>query len=383
MKNFSRFITEAQESLASQRAKKMGLKGDGHGGWYNASGEFVAKTEGGDLKFYNKGQRPGKDVPPEQQKKPQEPQLQQQEPAPEEGGGRKVTLVFGKFNPPTKKHQQLFTAAKGIAAGSDLKIYPSRSQDSKMNPLKPDTKIEFMKKMFPKFSENIINDQEAISVFDVLQKMENEGYTEVTIVVGPDRLGEFRGLAQKHNGSLYNFNDITVVASGDKDSDSELSSKMREFAAQDNLNGFKTGLPSGFKDAEKLFKKVKSGMGVKTKNEEIEMWRIAPKLNYKNLREQYVDGKIFKNGEIVENLNTGLRGKIIRRGTNYLICATEENIMFKSWITDVVEKKTFTDVCGVPASQREVGTPALTKYTMKMADVKSIRNFINKYKAKK
>ena len=105
--------------------------------------------------------------------------------------------------------------------------------------------------------------------------------------------------------------------------------------------------------------------------------------NYKNLREHYVDGKIFKNGTIVENLNTGLRGRIIRRGTNYLICATEQNVMFKSWITDVVEKKGFTDVSGVPADQREVGTPSLTKYAMKMADVKSIRNFINKYKAKK
>ena len=144
MKNFSHFITEAQESQASQRAKKMGLKGDGHGGWYNASGEFVAKTEGGDLKFYNKGQRPGRDVPPDQKKKTQEPQVQKQEPAPEDGeGGKKVTLVFGKFNPPTKKHQQLFTAAKGIAGGSDLKIYPSRGQDSDMNPLKPETKIEF------------------------------------------------------------------------------------------------------------------------------------------------------------------------------------------------------------------------------------------------
>ena len=57
--------------------------------------------------------------------------------------------------------------------------------------------------------------------------------------------------------------------------------------------------------------------------------------------------------------------------------------MFKSWITDVVEKKAFTDVSGVPADQREVGTPALTQYTMRMTDVKSIRNFINKYKDKK
>ena len=45
MKNFLKFFTEAKASVASERAKKMGLKGDGHGGWYNASGEFVAKTE--------------------------------------------------------------------------------------------------------------------------------------------------------------------------------------------------------------------------------------------------------------------------------------------------------------------------------------------------
>lgn len=382
MKKFSRFITEAQDSLASQRAKKMGLKGDGHGGWYNASGEFVAKTEGGDLKFYNQGQRPGRDVPPDQQKKPKQPEKPQQQPAPEDGeGGNKVTLVFGKFNPPTKKHQQLFTAAKGIAAGSDLRIYPSRGQDSEMNPLKPDTKIEFMKKMFPSFKDNIMNDNESITIFDVLQRMENDGYREVTIVVGADRLGEFRGLAQKHNGSLYNFDDITVVAGGERDNDSETSSKMREYAAQDDFDGFKSGLPTKFKDAEKLFKKVKSGIGVDTKSE---MWKVSPILNYQNLREHYVSGKIFKKGSIIESTNTGLRGKIIRRGTNYLICATEDkNVMFKSWITDVVEKKAFTDVSGVPADQREVGTPALTQYTMRMTDVKSIRNFINKYKDKK
>jgi hypothetical protein len=120
-----------------------------------------------------------------------------------------------------------------------------------------------------------------------------------------------------------------------------------------------------------------------TKKEEINLWRIAPKLDYSNLREEYVEGNIFKKGTIVENLNTGLRGKIIRRGTNYLICTTEDNIMFKSWITDVVEKKGFTDVCGVPADQREVGTDAYRKYTMKLSDMNTIRNFINKYKAKK
>ena len=40
---------------------------------------------------------------------------------------------------------------------------------------------------------------------------------------------------------------------------------------------------------------------------------------------------------LVESLSTGLVGKIIRRGTNYLISVSESNVMFKSWIHDVME----------------------------------------------
>ena len=63
MKGFGDFFSEARTSQASEKAKKLGLKGDGHGGWYDRSGEFIAKTEKGDLKFFTKGQKPGKDVP--------------------------------------------------------------------------------------------------------------------------------------------------------------------------------------------------------------------------------------------------------------------------------------------------------------------------------
>ena len=63
----------------------------------------------------------------------------------------------------------------------------------------------------------------------------------------------------------------------------------------------------------------------------------CPKFDWKSLRENYITGKIFKINEMVENLNTGLVGRIVRRGTNYLICVTEEDIMFKSWIRDLRE----------------------------------------------
>ena len=52
MKSFLNFLTEAG-STAIQQATRMGLQGDGHGGWYSKEGEFVAKTEKGKLVFYN------------------------------------------------------------------------------------------------------------------------------------------------------------------------------------------------------------------------------------------------------------------------------------------------------------------------------------------
>jgi hypothetical protein len=99
----------------------------------------------------------------------------------------------------------------------------------------------------------------------------------------------------------------------------------------------------------------------------------------RELRERYIAGEIFNEHTFVQNIKTGMIGKIVRRGTNHLICVTEDEQMFKSWIRDVKE---WTEVSGVPATQREVGTDAFREYVMRMTNTKKIRNFINKYKAK-
>jgi len=75
-----------------------------------------------------------------------------------------------------------------------------------------------------------------------------------------------------------------------------------------------------------------------------------------------------------------LVGKIIRRGTNYLICVTEDKIMFKSWIQDVTEA---TLNHGVPADKREIGTDSYLKYVEKMTpSIAWGKQFINKYRKK-
>ena len=407
MKSFFQFLTEAQ-SQASMQAKKLNLKSDGHGGWLDNRGKFVATTEDGKLKFVDKKKAKAEDEttakgkakpqPEAKTKKddPKAPAAQRAKPGEGDAQGSKeptetLTVTFGRFNPPTVGHGKLLSAAKKAAQGEDLKVYPSRSQDPKKNPLDPDMKISFMKKMFPDYAESIINDDEMKSIFNVLVLANEQGYNNVNIVVGSDRQAEFENLATKYNGELYDFENIRVISAGVRDADAEgvegmSASKMRKSVVDSDFDSFRRGTPKELDDGDTqaLFDAVRQGMGIKKKKEVVEMWEIAPKCDPRGLREQYVNENIFRIGDIVENLNTGLVGEIIRRGTNHLICVTKENYMFKSWIRDVMEAVVnYPGPSGVPGPQREVGTDSHREYTMRMTGTLGIKNLINKYKKKK
>ena len=410
MKSFFQFLNEAQ-SQASMQANKLNLKSDGHGGWLDSRGKFVATTEDGKLKFVDKKKAKGPEETkgqPRAQAKPEEKEKKAKAPEDtkkkssgedEEGGGASgettetLTIAFGRFNPPTVGHGKLLSAAKKAAAGEDLKIYPSRSQDAKKNPLDPDMKISFMKKMFPDFSEVIINDDEMKSIFNVLVTADEAGYKNVNIIVGSDRQAEFENLATKYNGELYNFDNIRVISAGVRDADAEgvegmSASKMRKAVMDDDYDSFRRGTPKELDDGDTtaLFDAVRAGMKVKKKKKEVtELWQIAPKCDPKGLREQYVGGFIYRMGDLVEHLNTGLIGKIIRRGTNHLICVTEEDYMFKSWIRDVMEytEKKMERRMRVPQKPNTlIGTGGYLKNAMAATGTTGIKNFINKYKKK-
>ena len=407
MKNFFQFLNEATESQASMQAKKLNLKSDGHGGWLDTRGKFVAKTEDGKLKFLSKREAKQEEQGQKQTARPQptaaakpkakeedktETKAKGSEESGEESGeiSDTLTLAFGRFNPPTVGHGKLLSAAKKAAAGGDLKIYPSRTQDAKKNPLDPDMKVSYMKKMFPEYEENIVNDDEMKSIFNVLVTASEQGYSNVNIIVGSDRQSEFENLAQKYNGELYDFDLIRVISAGVRDADAEgvegmSASKMRKAVLDDDFESFRKGTPKDLDDGDTqaLFDAVRQGMGAKKKKAVAEMWEVAPEIDPRGLRDNYVAGNIFNLGDIVESLNTGLVGKIIRKGTNHLICLTQEDYMFKSWIRDVMEAVVnYPGPSGVPSSQREVGTDANRKYAMRMTGTFDIHNFINKYKKK-
>ena len=395
MKTFFQFISESQ---AVQQATRMGLKSDGHGGWYDNKGEFIAKTERGQLKFFNKRQKIQQQDPPQSDREKklsgtapaapaQEPTVKLEPPKVEKTKGV-LTVAFGRFNPPTTGHQKLLDTVASSSDEDDYIIVPSRSNDPKKNPLDAKTKVSVMKKMFPKHSSKIVDDENNRTIFDVLKKAHTDGYAGVRIVGGSDRVSEFEKLTNNYNKKLYDFDSIEITSAGDRDPDSDSvegmsASKQRKAAAEGDFESFMKGVPTSMKEkeAKNLYNMIRKGMNVK---EGWNLWEIAPKFDWKNLRENYITKKIFNVGQVVENLNSGLIGRIIRRGTNYLICVTEDNLMFKSWIKDVSEGVVNgTQKQGVPADQRLVGTDSLRKYTETMVPGSSYgKQFINKYRKK-
>ena len=404
MKSFFQFI---RESTAVQQATRLGLKSDGHGGWYDNQGEFIAKTERGQLKFFNKRQRIGKQDPPQSEKEKslsasssapaeQEPAAEKPPMVPPEVEKTKgtLTVAFGRFNPPTTGHEKLLDTVASNSDDGDYIIVPSRSQDKKKNPLDADTKVSIMRQMYPKHSERIVNDAQNRTIFDVLKKAHMDGYANVRIIGGGDRVAEFEKLSSNYNGKLYQFDNVEVRSAGDRDPDAEgtegmSASKQRKAAAENDFESFRKGVPSSMDDkaAKMLFNTLRKAMNIK---EGWNLWEIAPKFDWKNLRENYVTEKIFQLGTLVENLNTGFVGKIIRRGTNHLICVTEDNLMFKSWIKDVTEAKKYTEV-HMSSTEREpgkpntlVGTDGFRKHVEKMTPGATTygQQFINKYRKK-
>lgn len=63
----------------------------------------------------------------------------------------------------------------------------------------------------------------------------------------------------------------------------------------------------------------------------------VPEIVTDNIREHYIAGELFREGSLVEQVSTGKVGTVMRRGTNYLICLTDDGNLFKPWITDSKE----------------------------------------------
>ena len=273
-----------------------------------------------------------------------------------EKAGDTAIFTFGRFNPPTTGHEKLIDAlAREQSKNSSSKMYvfPSQSQNPKKDPLPFAIKVAYMRKMFPKYAKNIMANKKIRMVFDIAVELHNKGHRSIVMVVGSDRVTEFEGLLNKYNGvngrhGYYGFDNIEVVSAGERDPDAEgvsgmSASKMRAAASTGDFDSFKTGVPSGFKDALKLYNDVRKNMGIR---EEKDMGEMT---DFETLRDLYLTGKLWNIGDVVES--KGVRGKVINKGTNYLSYVSEDGKVHKTWLYDINErdyKKEYANYQGTP-----------------------------------
>ena len=256
-----------------------------------------------------------------------------------------VVFSFGRLNPPTIGHQKLLQKIIQTAkrmSGQPM-MFVSYSQDAKKNPLTAKQKISYIKKMFPKEARELKLKEESSlrNAMDIATEL-NGKYDNLVMVVGSDRVNDFKTLLNKYNDveskhGYYKYQNIQIVSAGERDPDAEgvagmSASKMRAAAASGDYESFSLGLPSGF-DGEKLFKDIRLGMNVR---EQLKPFKPIVEMNNMELiREQYFQNLIYNIGDWVKDTKTGVTGEVVKRGTNYITLVQEDFTLHKVWLEDV------------------------------------------------
>ena len=303
-----------------------------------------------------------------------------------------VFFTFGRMNPPTIGHGKLLDVLSQKSGSNPYRVFLSQSQDQNKNPLKYQEKIKFARKLFPKHARSIMMNKKVNNPMAAASALYDEGFINLVMVVGSDRLNEFDILLKKYNGKksthgFYNFKSIKVISAGERDPDSEgvegmSASKMRGFAKDNDFVSFSQGLPKAVSnpDAKKMFNTIRKAMGLKEAKQFKNHVQLEP---VSELREAYIRDNIFEKGDQVVMTRHGIVGNIQHLGTNYVIVESKGET-WRCWLDDISKvdpnQQVKWDVQDIPnddndgvvreslqeANQPEWGTDASTKHAKKM-----------------
>lgn len=190
-------------------------------------------------------------------------------------GEKHHVMTFGRMNPPTTGHLKLIHKVKDVAEKHHAthSVITSHSQDSKKNPLSSEQKVKHLKRYAPD-THIESSSKEKPSIFHHAAEAHKKGVTHLHVVVGSDRVKEFKDSLHKYNGvkgahGHYHFKKITVHSAGHRDPDAEgtegmSGSKMRHHAAAGGYKEFKKGVPEHVPEhhAKELYHDTRKGMGL-------------------------------------------------------------------------------------------------------------------------
>ena len=184
---------------------------------------------------------------------------------------KKLAMLFGRMNPPTKGHEENVEGLKKMAAkhGADHLVIASHSQDAKKNPLSPDVKLKHLKRSFPN-SNIITSSKDKPTILHHAADAHKKGYSHLIIAGGGDRVEEYKKLLHHYNGKegrhgFYNFKKIEVQSTGERKQGIS-GTDMRNHAQNNDFASFHKNLSSHMQKnpahAKELYKDVRKGMGL-------------------------------------------------------------------------------------------------------------------------
>jgi hypothetical protein len=254
-------------------------------------------------------------------------------------------FAFGRMNPPTIGHGKLMDKLFSTAGRNPYFLYLSQSNDKKDNPLEYTSKVKYIRKMFPKHARQVLVNKKVKTPFDALTDLYDRGYRKIVMVAGSDRLDEYKVRLNNYNGKkgkhgFYNFPDgIQIVSAGQRDPDAKgaegaSGTKQRGYASDNNFTSFSQGLPDKMSntDAKKLFNDIRKGMGLKEETEFRNSIQLEP---ISDIREKYINGELFNEGDMVEVKESGEKGIVIYKGSNYIIVEKEDGSAMRKWLDSV------------------------------------------------
>jgi|688.fasta_scaffold02376_3 RimK family alpha-L-glutamate ligase len=200
-----------------------------------------------------------------------------------------VVFAFGRMNPPTIGHKVVVdkVLSEAAAKGADHFIFVSKTQDTKKNPLSQKSKIDYLKKLFPKVKFPF---GKSTNPFDTVLYLCELGYKNIYVVTGSDHVAEYNRI-KEYKGKVatndpkkrsYSFDNLEVIVAGKARVKVTLdmiddmlkkgqqvdpmymsASLMREAAFKDRFDIFSIGIPGNKTLAQSLWKDVRKGMSLK------------------------------------------------------------------------------------------------------------------------
>lgn len=254
-------------------------------------------------------------------------------------------FVWGRMNPPTAGHEKLLDFLKAKSGNNPFRIYLTQSEDKNKNPIPFVQKIKFARKGFPQYARQIMMDKKIRTIFDAMTSFYNEGFKRVVIIAGSDRVREYEITLNKYNGvkgkhGFYNFERINVLNAGKRDPESKgvegvSGTKLRGYAESGDFTQFAQYMPKKLSNADSkaVYNAVRKGIGLKEQREFKNHIQLAP---VSDLRESYIDGKLFDVGDTVVVKESGEVATVKVLGSNYVIVEKRGN-QYRKWL-DAVEQ---------------------------------------------